>query len=88
MPDIRIYTTPVCGYCTRVKRLLAQKGVAYREIDVANDPTQRRWLVEATGRRTVPQVFIDGRPYGGYAELVALDQKGELDAILCVSSPS
>lgn len=64
------------------KRLMKDKGVAYEEIDVATDHDKRMWLVEATGQRTVPQVFIDGKPYGGYTDIAALDKKGELDPLL------
>jgi len=82
MLDVRIYTTPFCGYCVRAKQLLASKGVKYSEIDVAGDHRARRWLAEASGQRTVPQVFIDDQPYGGYTDLLALDRQGRLDGIL------
>jgi glutaredoxin 3 len=82
MFHVKVYTTRVCGYCSMVKRLLTQKGVKYEEIDVSGDAPMRRWLVEATGRRTVPQVFINGEAHGGYTDLVALDRAGRLDAIL------
>ncbi len=84
MPDVLIYTTPYCGYCVMAKRLLTRKGVTFREIDVANDRETRRWLVDATRQRTVPQVFIAGTSYGGYDELAALDRAGKLDALLGV----
>lgn len=84
MPDVLIYTTPYCGYCVMAKRLLTRKGVTFREIDVANDRETRRWLVEVSGQRTVPQVFIAGQSYGGYDELSALDRAGKLDALLGV----
>jgi glutaredoxin 3 len=64
------------------KRLMREKGVAFEEIDVAVDQDKRRWLVETTGQRTVPQVFIDGKAYGGYTDIAALDRKGELDPLL------
>jgi glutaredoxin 3 len=64
------------------KRLMREKGVSFDEIDVATDTDKRRWLVETTGQRTVPQVFIDGKPYGGYTDIAALDKKGELDPLL------
>jgi glutaredoxin 3 len=76
---IRIYTTDWCGYCKRAVALLHKKGVAFDEIDATN---VRDWLVSATGRRTVPQIFIDGVPIGGHDDLVALDRAGELDRIL------
>lgn len=82
MVDVRIYTTPFCGYCTRAKQLLASKGVRYTEIDVSSDHATRRTLVETTGQRTVPQIFIAGRPYGGYTDVAALDRAGRLDGLL------
>lgn len=81
--EVTIYTTTFCPFCVRAKRLLAQKGVAYREIDVTGDDGLRERMVEESGgRRTVPQIFIDGRPIGGYEELAALEQAGELDRLL------
>ena len=82
MNEVLVYTTPSCPYCVMAKRLLTQKGVAFQEIDVANDSDKRRWLVEATGQRTVPQVFIGGKPYGGFTDIAALDRAGELDPLL------
>jgi len=82
MPSVTIYTTPYCPYCVRAKRLLDGKGVAYREIDVAGDHDQRAWLREKTGRRTVPQIFIDERAVGGCDDLYALERAGELDKLL------
>lgn len=80
--DIRIYTTRSCGFCYGVKDLLESKGVAYSEIDVSGDQEKRRWLAATSGQRTVPQVFIEGRPYGGYTDLLKLDRQGRLDEIL------
>ena len=82
MAHVDIYTTPSCPYCVMAKRLFRDKGVAFEEIDVATDPEKRKWLVETTGQRTVPQVFIDGNPYGGFTDIAALDRKGELDPLL------
>ena len=82
MAHVDIYTTPSCPYCVMAKRLMREKGVAFAEIDVATDPDKRKWLVETTGQRTVPQIFIDGKPYGGFTEIAALDRKGELDPLL------
>jgi glutaredoxin 3 len=82
MPEVLLYTTPSCGYCLMAKRLLRQKGVAFQEIDVAGDAAKRRWLMEMTGQRTVPQVFIAGKPYGGFREIAALDRDGKLDPLL------
>jgi glutaredoxin 3 len=80
---IVVYSTPFCGYCGAAKRLLAGKGVEVTEIDVMFDPEQRRKMMEQSGgRRTVPQIFIDGRHIGGFDELSALDASGELDRLL------
>ena len=80
---IEIYTTAYCGYCVRAKDLLTKRGIPYHEIDVTADDSRRQWLVEASGgRRTVPQIFIRGRSIGGYQELAALAQSGELDRLL------
>ena len=80
-PRIQIYTTPICGYCVRAKSLLDRLGIAYQETDISDDDEKRRWLVEATGRRTVPQIFIDGKSIGGSEELHAMQIAGELDAL-------
>lgn len=80
--DIRIYTTTYCGYCQAAKRLLSQRGIPFEEVDCTNDPDTRKWLVEQSGQRTVPQIFIGGVPVGGYSELSALDRGGKLAAIL------
>ena len=85
MAEVLVYTTPSCPYCVMAKRLLTQKGVGYKEIDVAGDDEKRRWLVEATGQRTVPQIFIDGKPYGGFSDISALDKQGKLDPVLGLS---
>ncbi len=88
MPEIRIYTTPFCGYCSAAKRLLESKGVRYEEIDVLGDAQTRRWLLETTGMTTVPQVFVDGVSHGGYTDLLALDREGALDGILGLRGPA
>jgi glutaredoxin 3 len=82
MPGVQIYTKEDCPYCTRAKALLRRKGVAFEEIDVERDDEMRAWLVEATGQRTVPQIFVNGRSLGGYSDVEALDRQGELDSIL------
>lgn len=86
-PDVRIYTTRVCGYCVAAKRLLAARGVPYEEVDVTRDHEQRVWLAQATRRRTVPQIFIHGQPIGGYEELAALDRAGKLRELLAGKLP-
>jgi glutaredoxin 3 len=83
MRQVDIYTTPICPYCAMAKRLLAKKGVAYREIDVSRDPALRQAMVQrANGRRTVPQIFIGDHHVGGSDDLHALDHAGKLDPML------
>jgi glutaredoxin 3 len=82
MTKVQIYSKRQCPYCVRAKGLLDRKGVPYEEIDVENDDAKRAWLVEATGQRTVPQVFVDGRSLGGFTDIDALDKAGKLDPIL------
>ena len=79
---VKIYTTSWCGYCSAALRLLRNKGVDFEQIDVDGDAKMRRWLVEVTGRTTVPQIFIDGEPVGGFTDIRALDERGELDRML------
>ncbi len=87
MPEITIYTTPVCPYCVRAKSLLQQKGVTqYNEIDVSMNAAVRDAMVErAGGRRTVPQIFIGETHVGGYDDLAALNRAGKLDSLLASS---
>ena len=80
MNDIKMYTTRICPYCVAAKRLLKERGLTYEEIDVSSDDAKRAWLVQTTGRRTVPQIFIGGESIGGFDELSALDQAGKLAA--------
>lgn len=83
MPRIVIYSTPVCPYCVRAKDLLKRKGQTYEEIDISTDSAIRdEMMTKSGGRRTVPQIFIDDRHIGGFDDLAALDQKGELDPLL------
>lgn len=83
---VTIYTTPSCPYCVMARKLLRQKGAQFEEIDVANDPQKRQWLRNATGRQTVPQVFIDGLSVGGYDDLAELDSTGKLDVMLAAGA--
>jgi glutaredoxin 3 len=83
MSKILLYTTPYCGYCRAAKHLLAKKGVAFSEIDVSDSLELREEMVQrAYGRRTVPQIFINGSHIGGYDELAALDRAAKLDPLL------
>jgi glutaredoxin 3 len=82
MPTVKLYTKSFCPYCLRAKALLDRKGIAYQEIDAEHDDALRTWLVEATGQRTVPQIFVGDRSLGGFSDIDALDRQGKLDAIL------
>lgn len=83
MALVEIYTTPICPYCLRAKRLLERKGVPFVEIDLWQEPGRREEMIRrAGGRRTVPQIFIDGRSVGGSDDLHALDARGKLDPLL------
>lgn len=83
MAKIEVYTKAFCPYCTRAKTLLDRKGADFSEIDVTMDRAGFDAMVaRAGGRRTVPQVFIDGRHVGGSDDLAALEAKGELDALI------
>jgi glutaredoxin 3 len=88
MADVRIYTTSWCGYCNAAKALLRARGVEYREIDCTDDPATRKMLIEQTGQRTVPQIFIGEVPVGGFSELRALDSAGTLSGILAGETPA
>ena len=86
--NVTIYTTDSCGFCRRAEELLRKRGIAFRKIDVTSDWQAREELVErANGRRTVPVIFFDERPIGGYSELAAMDARGELAAALAGGSP-
>ncbi|GGO33666.1 glutaredoxin 3 [Gemmobacter aquaticus] len=83
MKPVEIYTTPTCPYCQAAKRLLARKGVTYSEIDVSGDPALRAAMTErASGRRTVPQIFVGEVHVGGCDDLHALEDAGKLDPLL------
>ncbi len=82
MPEIVMYTKPTCPYCDMAKRLLAGKGQTWEEIDVEAEPARRDEMIERSGRRTVPQIFIGDRHVGGFDDLAALEHAGELDPLL------
>lgn len=83
MPAVKMYCTAVCPYCQMAERLLNKKGVTEIEkIRVDLDPAQREHMMQITGRRTVPQVFIGDRHVGGFDDLSALDAAGELERLL------
>ena len=78
MTRVKLYTTSSCPFCIRAKRLLEARGIPFEEIDVGNDDALREDIIRRTGRRTVPQIFIDERSIGGFEELAALDAAGKL----------
>jgi glutaredoxin 3 len=83
MQAVKMYTTQVCPFCIRAKSLLKQRGVdAIEEIRIDLDPSQRSTMMEVTGRRTVPQIFIGDTHVGGCDDLFALDQRGGLMPLL------
>lgn len=83
MPIVKMYTTLVCPFCIRAKALLKQRGVEQiEEIRVDLDPEKRARMMQITGRRTVPQIFIGDTHVGGCDELMALDQRGGLAPLL------
>ena len=83
MAKVEVYSTNYCPYCVRAKQLLDAKGVDFTEIDVTGNDDARIALVEKSGgRRTVPQIFIDGNAIGGYDDLRALEDSGQLDSLL------
>lgn len=83
MQAVKMYTTAVCPYCVRAKQVLKSKGVEQiEEIRIDSDAAARAQMMEITGRRTVPQIFIGHTHVGGHDDLVALDAKGELVPLL------
>ena len=79
---IKVYTLPFCRYCHLAKELLTNKKATFEEIDIATENMSRDDLENITGGRTVPQIVLHGKNIGGFSELAALDQAGELDELL------
>jgi glutaredoxin 3 len=77
-----MYTTSICPYCIRAKHLLERKDVEFEEIPIDHDHAQKRIMMRRSGRRTVPQIFIDDFHVGGFDDLAALEARGELDLLL------
>lgn len=86
--DVLIYLTSWCPYCHAAKELLGDKNVRFDEVDVDGRQELRAWLTKATGQRTVPQVFINGKPVGGFSDISALDRAGKLDPLLAEAPPA
>jgi glutaredoxin 3 len=83
MAEVEMYTTMFCPYCAHARALLERKGVDFTEIDIMEQPTRRDEMIRrAGGRRTVPQIFINGEHIGGCDDMVALDRAGGLDGKL------
>jgi glutaredoxin 3 len=82
MPRVTLYTTEACPFCTSAKTLLAKRGIAYEEINLARDPDGRAELQERTGMFTFPQILIGERAIGGFTELLAADRAGRLTELL------
>lgn len=83
MQPVDIYTSPLCGFCHAAKRLLSQKGVPFTEIDIARQPGKRaEMLKRASGKHTVPQIFVGATHVGGCDDLFALERSGKLDPLL------
>jgi thioredoxin reductase (NADPH) len=82
MVSIVMYSKQTCPYCTMAKRLLTEKGQSWTEIDIETEPGKREEMIRRTGLRTVPQIFIGDRHIGGFDELAALEDRGELDPLL------
>ena len=81
-PPVKVYSSRFCGYCVAAERLLKSKGVEYQLIKIDEDPNEFEYMVKATGRRTVPQIFIGDHHVGGFDDLSAINQTGELDTLL------
>ena len=79
---VLMYTTAVCPYCQMAERLLRSKGVDIEKVRIDLDPTRRAEMMEKTGRRTVPQIYVGDTHVGGYDDLAALDRAGGLDPLL------
>lgn len=82
MARVRIYTTAVCPFCQMAERLLQTKGAEIDKVRIDLDPAERTAMMEKTGRRTVPQIYIGDTHVGGYDDLAALDRAGKLDPLL------
>jgi len=86
--NVIVYTTDYCPYCVQAKQLLTRKKAPYTEVNVETRPELRSFLVQASGQRTVPQVFINGKSIGGFSDMAALERKGELDRLLAAVPPA
>ena len=81
-PQVILYSRDWCGYCAAAQRLLKKKGVAFETRNVSEDPDYRAEMMERSGRRTFPQVFVGDTHVGGYDDLAEMNRSGELDTLL------
>ncbi len=86
MANVIIYTKSHCPYCVKAKQLLDSKHVSYTEISIESDEEQRDKMIKLSGRRTVPQIFINDQPIGGFDDIAALEKAGKLDLLLNTKS--
>jgi glutaredoxin 3 len=80
--NVIIYTSAHCHYCIEAKKLLDRKGIEYSEVRIDVEPTRLQEMIERSGRRTVPQIFINHKSIGGFTDLLALEKSGALDKLL------
>jgi glutaredoxin 3 len=85
---VKMYSMRGCGYCSAARRLLAAKGVEFEDIDIRQQTGLRQEMEQLSGGQTVPQIFINDSPVGGYDDIAALDVNGELDKLLAGQSDS
>lgn len=83
---IELYGTGYCGYCTAARLLLKKKGLSFKDISISADAAARAEMQQRADATSVPQIFINDRPIGGFDDLYALDQSGELDRLLLAGS--
>ncbi len=88
MSDILVYSKEWCPYCLKAKALLRSKGLAYDELDVTHDEERQAEMIARSGKRSVPQIFIDGESIGGYDDLARLNATGDLDRRLGLAAPA
>jgi glutaredoxin 3 len=81
-PEVTLYVSDWCPYCQRAKSLLTRKNVVFREINVEDEPKLREQMIERSGRRTVPQIFVGDTHVGGCDDLFELERSGELDRLI------
>jgi len=83
MKNVTVYTGPMCSFCDAAKRLLNRNNIPYKEINIAiEEGKMHEMLSKSNGKKTIPQIFIEGYHVGGYVELRALEKKGELDNLI------